>query len=270
MSKNYWADRMELDEFLQHDIAAFLDAYTRSGGHDYASEEEINTLLNKSWYQDDVSAALDNKEVSRPFIPLQASYVPIKRVNLFEESASKPKPESQNDVLTEKEKKQQEMRRLELEQKKKERLQKQFPTITLPSGSQYTYEYLKKYVMAIIALEKKDKEMAVSNLEDLHKHYPKNIAVMIRLQEARDLPDRFSSSSTHSSSLPSFPADASHSSADADNLSHDPEDMKRYVAALQAIKNKDKEEAIRLLSDLKKRYAGNAALQLHLVEANNL
>lgn len=259
---------MELDTFLERDIVEHLDLFVKEK-KDYASEEEINSLLKIKKYHAEVLDALDNKEVSRPLRVYQKGLHLAKTANFFEDEKKKiepkalpvsqpvPKPSSQTVVPSPE------------EEKKKEELKKQYPEIVLPQGAQYTYEYLKKYVLALLAIERRDRETAVKYLFDLYKHYPKNIAVQIRMQEALELDKQ---AKLHADSKHSFPTHGSTavSSSSQKQLSHNPIDLKKYVSALQAIKDGNKETAVKLFNELKSIYPTNLAVKLHLQEATKI
>jgi len=248
---------MELDTFLERDIVEYLDRFVKET-KDYASEEEINSLLKMKKHHAEVLKALDNKEVSRPLRVLQKDFCLVKTVNFFKSTKKKLEPKSipapQAAVHSPE------------EEKKKEELKKQYPELVLPQGGQYTYDYLKKYVLALLAIERRDRTTALKYLFDLYKHYPKNIAVQIRMQEALEL-DKKAKPRTDSKSSFSTHGLTAVSSSSQKQLSHNPIDMKKYVAALQAIKDGNKETALKLFNELKNIYPTNLAVKLHLQEA---
>jgi len=248
---------MELDTFLERDIVEYLDRFVKEK-KDYASEEEINSLLKIKKYHAEVLEAVDNKEVSRPLRVLQKNFCLVKTVNFFESKKKKlePKviPTPQAAVHSPE------------EEQKKEELKKQYPKIVLPQGAQYTYDYLKKYVLALLAIERRDRATAVKYLFDLYKDYPKNIAVQIRMQEALELDKKAKPRTDSNSSFPTHGLTAVSSSSQK-QLSHNPIDLKKYIAALQAIKDGNKETALKLFNELKNIYPTNLAVKLHLQEA---
>ncbi len=247
---------MDLETFLEKDIVEYLEVFSKEKSN-LAGEDETNSLLKSRKYSDIVLDAFDDKNKVRPLFNLQNHFHLANPVNLFEKDIVKKEitPPIQVPVLSD----DADLSDKELNEKKikdeqrKEELKKLYPHIVLPQGSQYTYEYLRKYVLALLAIEREDRTSAVKILYDLYKHYPKNLAVQIRMQEALKL------------ELSPPPPQKSPRSTDV--LLKSSMNMHEYVQGLKALRAGDKDTAIKLFTTLKNAYPKNLAVKLRLQDA---
>lgn len=311
----------ELDAFLEKDIPLFLDTFEQTKVKHVASEDEINKLLSHD-YQKRVRSALTQGSFQHiptqdfPFIktlnifeshaPImaqevhvsdsastQVDHMSVESANITAESATVQSPEvvSEQDVET-----------IIPEDKRDDPTFD--PKSLLRTLGSTRKEDLGNYVRAIIALEDKDKQEAVSLFYSLAHKYPRNIAFRIRLQDALLLPGEAivlpslpkASRSTKKVSNESLAKTETSKSDPVQEVNEEPkEDYKKpkqsnfdkkpvsketstitqeikdpYQKALQAIKEGDKDSAVNLLKDLIRSKPNNLAFRLRLQEALEL
>lgn len=286
-----------IESFLEQDIPMFLDGFEQTAESSRASVDEINSLLTHDYHKQ-VHSALH----TGTFHAVPATDFPmVKTINIFQninqplippkierpiiqntpELVSKFPEEAEIEVTKEVER---EVQKIIPEDKKSDpALDVKFLERNLGSTKK---EDLVIYVQAIIALEEKNKQEAVSLFYSLAKKYPKNLALRIRLQDALLLPGQ-------DIPLPKIylSVKENHKHIEKKNIIVKPKLVDRknillpketvvsvkpstglelYVQAVQAIKSHDKDTAVKLLTVLTNQSPNNIAFKLRLQEATRM
>jgi len=298
-----------IEQFLEQDIPFFLDNFANNQKKSAAEEDEINSLLKptdkiksnkqektkeptKTIKTENINVIVEKKIIKQDENQennkkendnnLETKNLEINPLNNNKINSQDKKAEHEETSIKNKEK----ITKINEKNKAKEIIldQKKIDKIIEESATRLDVKpSIDDYVKALIAYEKKDKELAVALFYSLAKKHPRNISILTRLKDSLKLKgpeiklpkinikqtkdmmnqQKHETEKTETKKI-IIKTEIKEEKETQTNITNS---LEQYVEGMEAIKKHEKEKAIKIFNELVKKHPKNISFKLKLQKA---